>query len=80
MKQTTPLRAIRAKCLDCCCGQIVEVRNCTAFKCPLNPYKMGHKPKATNYITEEDYSEKRGKKPHFLENTANDEEKIKKPL
>lgn len=40
----TPLRAIRAKCLDCCCGSAKEVRQCTAQKCPLFPYRMGHRP------------------------------------
>lgn len=24
----TPMKAIRAKCLDCCCGQAKEVRLC----------------------------------------------------
>ena len=26
----TPMKAIRAKCLDCCCGSSNEVRLCTA--------------------------------------------------
>ena len=34
-------KAIRKKCLDCCCGQQVEVRLCTAVECPLFPYRMG---------------------------------------
>lgn len=41
----TPVKAIRAKCVDCCCGQLVEVRLCTAKGCPLHPYRMGHRPK-----------------------------------
>ena len=40
----TPMRAIRAKCIDCCCGQRAEVRQCTAQRCPLWPYRMGHRP------------------------------------
>ena len=28
MAKLTPMRAIRKKCLDCCVGQIVEVREC----------------------------------------------------
>lgn len=74
MSKTSPLKAIRAKCLDCCCGQIVEVRYCTALKCPLNPYRMGHKPKATITPTKDIYPEKVRKNAHFSENTANYEE------
>ena len=38
------LKVIRAKCLDCCVGQAGEVRKCTAFRCPLWPYRMGKTP------------------------------------
>lgn len=41
----TPIKAIRAKCLDCCCGNMAEVRRCPAEKCSLHPYRMGHRPK-----------------------------------
>lgn len=34
-------QAIRAKCLDCCCGSIVEVRRCAAESCPLWRYRTG---------------------------------------
>ena len=37
----TRARAIRAKCMDCCCWQSAEIRQCTAKKCPLYPYRMG---------------------------------------
>lgn len=40
----TPLKAIRAKCLDCCCGQSFEVRLCPIKDCPLYPYRDGHNP------------------------------------
>ena len=40
----TPVRAIRAKCLDCMCGQAAEVRLCPISDCPLYPYRMGHNP------------------------------------
>jgi hypothetical protein len=39
-----PLKAIRAKCLDCCCGQVAEVRACPDKTCPLWGYRMGHRP------------------------------------
>ena len=41
----TPMKAIRAKCLDCCCGQMNEVRLCPCKGCPLWAYRMGHRPK-----------------------------------
>lgn len=34
-------KAIRAKCIDCCCGQKNEVRLCPAKDCPLWPYRLG---------------------------------------
>jgi len=40
----TPIKSIRAKCIDCCCGQIKEVRLCPAKTCPLWGYRMGHRP------------------------------------
>lgn len=39
-----PLKAIRAKCLDCCCGQVSEVRQCVAKTCPLWALRTGHRP------------------------------------
>lgn len=40
----TPIKAIRAHCLDCMCGQVNEVRLCPISDCPLYPYRMGHNP------------------------------------
>lgn len=37
----TPRKAIRLKCLDCCCFQENEVRECSSTLCPLWPYRMG---------------------------------------
>lgn len=34
-------KAIRLKCLDCCCGQAAEVRKCPATSCPLWRFRMG---------------------------------------
>jgi hypothetical protein len=39
-----PLNAIRAKCLDCCCGNAAEVRKCVSIDCALWPYRMGTNP------------------------------------
>lgn len=52
MKQT-PMKVIRLKCLDCCGGQVAEVRRCTAEKCPLFCYRMGHRPKQGKDTTPE---------------------------
>ena len=40
----SPLKAIRAKCLDCCADQPKEVRLCPLTRCPLWPFRMGHNP------------------------------------
>ena len=40
----TPMKAIRAKCLDCCCGNQNEVRTCKLEKCSLYPYRFGCRP------------------------------------
>lgn len=44
MEMLSPLKAIRAKCLDCMCEQLAEVRACQSDNCPLWPYRMGHNP------------------------------------
>jgi hypothetical protein len=38
---TSPLKAIREKCLDCCCWSESEVRLCTAVDCALYYFRMG---------------------------------------
>ncbi len=40
----TPIKAIRAKCLDCTASQPGEVRLCEIASCPLWPYRMGKRP------------------------------------
>lgn len=40
----SPIKAIRAKCLDCVGQQPSEVRKCTATGCPLWPFRMGRSP------------------------------------
>lgn len=53
MAKLTPLKAIRAKCMDCTAGQFIEIRLCTCIKCPLYEYRMGKRPKGEESITEE---------------------------
>jgi hypothetical protein len=44
MKILTPLKAIRANCLECCCDSAHEVRLCPTKNCPLHPYRFGKNP------------------------------------
>ena len=50
---TSPIKAIRAKCLDCCCGQRDEVKLCPAKDCPLWPFRMGKNPNRSRNMTDE---------------------------
>lgn len=34
-------KAIRLKCIDCCGGNMAEVRKCPVEKCPLWRFRMG---------------------------------------
>ncbi len=43
-KRLTPIKAIRAKCLECSCGNVNEVKLCVIPDCPLYPYRLGHSP------------------------------------
>ena len=43
-KRVSPVKAIRLKCLDCCCGSSHEVKQCPATNCPLHPFRDGHNP------------------------------------
>lgn len=61
----TPIKAIRAKCLDCCCENKMEVRLCTVQNCPLFPYRMGHRPAKGTDITLETETEKNVDSPAF---------------
>lgn len=48
---TSPVKAIRAKCLDCSAGQANEVRECNIPDCPLYPFRMGHNPNCKREFT-----------------------------
>jgi len=62
-----PLKAMRAKCIDCCDGQVKEIRLCPITECPLWPYRMGKRPiaekrspKVEGQPLEREVTEKRG--------------------
>lgn len=63
MERLSRSKAIRMKCIDCCCGNMAEVRRCPSTNCPLWRYRMGHeendelKPLRKNVEKEEDFDE-----------------------
>ena len=67
MKILTPIKAIRARCLDCCGYSAAEVKLCTAVNCPLYPYRMGHRPKKGNLSDNTSQAEKCEDNPTFFE-------------
>lgn len=44
-KILTPIKAIRAYCVECSGDNLKEVRYCTIKRCPPYPYRMGKSPK-----------------------------------
>ena len=40
-KPLTRKRAMREKCLECCCGSKHEVKHCPITGCALWPYRLG---------------------------------------
>lgn len=53
-KVMTPMKAIRAKCLDCCAGQYSEVKMCPCTSCPLYDFRLGKNPnRKPRNLTEE---------------------------
>lgn len=44
IKNLTPVKAIRKKCLDCSGDSRKEVRECVVLDCPLYPFRMGKNP------------------------------------
>ena len=51
----TPIKAIRLKCIDCCCGQMKEIKLCTVINCALYPYRMGRRPDQATIDTLKEY-------------------------
>lgn len=47
MERLSRSKAIRLKCIDCCCGNMAEVRKCPAEHCPLWRFRMGREIKDT---------------------------------
>jgi hypothetical protein len=51
---TSPLKAIRANCVDCMGGQARLVSSCELAGCPLWNYRMGKNPFRTRKVSEEE--------------------------
>jgi hypothetical protein len=41
---TSPIKALRLRCIDCCSGSVVEVARCVATSCPSWPFRLGASP------------------------------------
>ena len=50
---TSPIKAIKAKCLDCCCGDRNEVKGCPVKDCPLWAFRLGKNPYRARTLTDE---------------------------
>ena len=44
MAELTPVKAIRAFCLQCTCEDKLWIRQCPSKDCPLHKYRMGRNP------------------------------------
>jgi len=51
-QSSSPLKAIRAKCLDCSFNA-TEVRLCPVTSCPIWPFRFGKNPYIKREMTEE---------------------------
>ncbi len=76
----SPIKTIRAKCLDCCGGAASEVRKCTSIDCPLWAFRMGRNPfharaagriRALTGLGTENFDHSRGASPR-LEKSPDD--------
>jgi len=54
MERISRSKAIRLKCIDCCCGNMAEVRRCPSTNCSLWRYRMGKEIKDIDEGTSED--------------------------
>lgn len=53
-KATSPIKAIRQKCLDCSNGNSAEVKACPVERCPLYAFRFGKNPyRQPRKLTEE---------------------------
>lgn len=53
IQRISPSKAIRKKCLDCCCGDRQEVSDCEIISCSIWPFRFGSNPWSTKTMSEE---------------------------
>lgn len=66
----TPLQAIRAKCIDCSCGNRTEVRECPITTCPLYQFRRGKNPNRAGVggnIKKDDSTQKNARELGFFD-------------
>lgn len=64
---TNPIKAIRAYCLQCCCGSSNEVQKCTIEQCALYPFRFGKNPYRVQRDPSEAQLEARNKGLHRMQ-------------
>lgn len=50
---TSPLKAIKAFCMECSGDSYTELKYCTSKRCPLKPFRFGNNPFHKRIVTEE---------------------------
>ena len=58
MNLQSPVKAIRAKCLECSNDNVVEVKECPITDCALYPFRFGKNPFANRPPMSEEQKEK----------------------
>jgi len=48
-KNLTPIKAIRAFCLQCTSSDRAWIKECPSLECPLYPYRMGTNPNVSEH-------------------------------
>lgn len=76
MALRTPVKAIRAKCLDCSNNNPYEVTQCPITDCPLHEYRSGHRPgwHAKRYARREGVNELKPSNEDFINENNSDGE------
>lgn len=57
MERISRSKAIRMKCIDCCCGNMAEVRKCPTTHCPLWRFRMGREIKDESFEENTSFSD-----------------------
>jgi hypothetical protein len=70
-KITSPIKAIRAKCMECSNENYAEIKECPITDCPLYPFRFGKNPYRTKRVLTEEQKQKQ------LENLAKARNKAK---